>query len=65
MAVHLNINALRKRAAELANQYADITSEKQHYQNFMRDFCAVFGISSSRIEWQFKVRKNKQAVKWV
>ncbi|MGI9211865.1 MAG: class I SAM-dependent DNA methyltransferase [Methylococcaceae bacterium] len=65
MTVHLNINALRKRAAELANQYADITSEKQHDQNFMRDFCAVFGISSSRIEWQFKVRKNKQAVKWV
>lgn len=50
MAITLTIDAIRKRAAKFAKSYENIKSEKQHDQNFMRDFCEVFGINNRRIE---------------
>lgn len=56
MAITLTIDAIRKRAAKFAKSYENIKSEKQYDQNFMRDFCEVFGINNRRIEWQHKTK---------
>ena len=61
MAVTLTIDAIRKRATKLAKSYENIKSEKQNDQNFMKDFCEVFGINSRRIEWQYKTK----TINWV
>lgn len=60
----LTTDAIRARAVGLAKKYENVTSEKKHDQNFMRDFCAVFGISPDRIEWQFTVKKSGHTTKW-
>jgi hypothetical protein len=60
----LSIDTIRSRAAKFAEKYAGVTSEKQRDQDFMRDFCDLFGISASRIEWQYKV-KTGRTTNWI
>ena len=62
----ISIDTQRDRAAKFAKEFEGITSEKQNDQDFMREFCAIFGISSRSIEWQYDVRENKKAAKkWI
>jgi len=60
----LSIDTIRSRAAKFAEKYAGVTSEKQRDQDFMRDFCDLFGISASRIEWQYPV-KTGRTTNWI
>ncbi len=55
----INIDTLRKRATQFAKRFENTTSEKSNDQDFMRGFCAIFGISSRRIEWQYPVKDGK------
>lgn len=64
MTATLSIDTIRSRAAKFAEKYAGVTSEKQRDQDFMRDFCDLFGISASRIEWQYKV-KSGRTTNWI
>ncbi len=64
MTVSANINTLRQRAAKFAKTYESVTSEKQRDQDFMRDFCAIFGINPTRIDWQYPVKEQKQTT-WI
>jgi hypothetical protein len=64
MTATLSIDAIRSRAASFAEKYAGVRSEKQHDQDFMRDFCKLFGISASRIEWQYPVKTGK-TTNWI
>jgi type I restriction-modification system DNA methylase subunit len=62
----LNLDTLRKNAAKFAKEFESTKSEKQNDQDFMRGFCAIFGIQSRSIEWQYDVRENKKtAKKWI
>lgn len=42
----INLDTLRIRAAKFAKNFENIKSEKQNDQDFMREFCAIFDISS-------------------
>jgi len=64
MSTSLTIDTLRNRAAAFAKKFASITSEKQHDQDFMREFYAIFGVTSQRIEWQYPVKTNKSTL-WI
>ena len=64
MTATLAIDTIRSRAAKFAEKYKGVTSEKQRDQDFMRDFCDLFGISASRIEWQYKV-KTGRTTNWI
>ncbi|MEI6746781.1 MAG: DNA methyltransferase, partial [Methylococcaceae bacterium] len=44
---------------QFAKRFENTTSEKSNDQDFMRGFCAIFGISSRRIEWQYPVKDGK------
>ena len=55
----LNFDNLRTRATKFAKAFESVTSEKQNDQDFMREFCAIFDISSRSIEWQYDVQKDK------
>ena len=55
----INIDTLRKHATQFAKRFENTTSEKSNDQDFMRGFCAIFGISSRRIEWQYPVKDGK------
>ncbi len=56
----LPIEILRKRATKFVKTFEKVTSEKRNDQSFMRSFlCDIFGISSSRIEWQYPVKDDK------
>ena len=62
----LNFDTLRTRATKFAKTFESVTSEKQNDQDFMREFCAIFDISSRSIEWQYDVQKDKKsAKKWI
>lgn len=62
----LNLDTLRKNAAKFAKEFQNVKSEKQNDQDFMRGFCAIFGIQSRSIEWQYDVREHKKAAKkWI
>jgi hypothetical protein len=66
MTATLNINTLRQRASRFAKNFEGVTSEKQRDQDFMREFCAIFGISPSRIDWQYQVKEsNKSQAQWI
>lgn len=60
----LTVDAIRARAVKLAKRFEGVSSEKQHDQNFMKEFCEVFGVDPYRIEWQFKVKKAGHSIKW-
>jgi type I restriction-modification system DNA methylase subunit len=64
MSTSLTIDTLRNRAAAFAKKFAHITAEKQHDQDFMREFYAIFGVTSQRIEWQYPVKTNKSTL-WI
>ncbi|MCX7098650.1 MAG: hypothetical protein NTV43_12190 [Methylococcales bacterium] len=64
MSTNLSIDTLRNRAAAFAKKFALITAEKQHDQDFMREFYAIFGVTSQRIEWQYPVKANKSTL-WI
>jgi hypothetical protein len=64
MSTSLTIDTLRNRAAAFAKKFAHITAEKQHDQDFMREFYAIFGVTSQRIEWQYPVKANKSTL-WI
>lgn len=64
MTVSLNLDAIRARAAAFAKEFNGISSEKRYDQNFMRQFCEVFGISPNRIAWQFPVKQGK-STNWI
>ncbi|MGR8934278.1 MAG: DNA methyltransferase, partial [Gammaproteobacteria bacterium] len=64
MTATLSIDAIRKRAAKFAKEFEGVTSEKKRDQDFMRGFCSVFGITPTRIEWQYTVKNNKQT-EWI
>ncbi len=64
MSTNLTIDTLRNRAAAFAKKFAHITAEKQHDQDFMREFYAIFGVTSQRIEWQYPVKTNKSTL-WI
>lgn len=59
MPTKLSIDAIRTRAAKLAKDFQGVTSEKQRDQDFMREFCHVFGINPNRMQWQFKLKDGK------
>jgi type I restriction-modification system DNA methylase subunit len=62
----LNFDTLRTRATKFAKAFESVTSEKQNDQDFMREFCGIFDISSRSIEWQYDVQKDKKsAKKWI
>ncbi len=66
MTATLNISTIRQRASKFARNFEGVTSEKQRDQDFMREFCAIFGISPSRIDWQYKVKEsNKGQAQWI
>ena len=47
MAVTINFNSLRQRASQFTKYFEGVTSEKKSDQDFMRGFCAIFGINPS------------------
>ena len=47
MAVTINFNTLRQRASQFTKDFEGVTSEKKSDQDFMRGFCAIFGINPS------------------
>ncbi|MGY6274539.1 type IIL restriction-modification enzyme MmeI [Methylomonas sp. MgM2] len=58
MTATLNINTIRKRAAEFAKEYADKTYESGFDQKFVNHLCRVFGISDYRlVDFQTRVKK--------
>lgn len=59
MPTKLSIDAIRTRAAKLAKDFQGVTSEKQRDQDFMREFCHVFGVNPNRMQWQFKLKDGK------
>jgi len=62
MTATLNLNTIRQRASKFAKSFEVVTSEKERDQDFMRGFCAIFGINPSRIDWQYKVKElNKES----
>jgi hypothetical protein len=62
----LSFDTLRTRATKFAKAFESVTSEKQNDQDFMREFCGIFDISSRSIEWQYDVQKDKKsAKKWI
>ncbi len=52
MSVTLNLNTIRQRASAFSKAFEGVTSEKERDQDFMRDFCKIFGINPNRIDWQ-------------
>jgi hypothetical protein len=62
--IMLTIEVLRKNATKFAKKFANVSSEKRHDQNFMRDFFQIFGIESRFIEWQYPVKDGK-STKWL
>ncbi len=55
---NLTINEIRRRLQEFAIEHANDTDEKQHEQQFWRDFYSCFGISkSSAVMFQARVIK--------
>lgn len=66
MTTTITIETLRKRAAKFAKEFENISSEKQHDQNFMRGFAKIFGINARSIEWQYWVQADKKSPKkWI
>ncbi|MDD5461963.1 MAG: hypothetical protein PHG00_10100 [Methylococcales bacterium] len=66
MTATLNVNTIRQRASKFAKNFEGVTSEKQRDQDFMREFCAIFGINPSRIDWQYSVKEHKKAqTQWI
>ncbi len=66
MTAALNLNTIRQRASKFAKNFDGVTSEKQRDQDFMREFCAIFGINPSRIDWQYPVKKDSKApTEWI
>jgi hypothetical protein len=66
MTANLNITALRQRATKFAKEFANISAEKQHDQRFMQHFCAIFGISPWRIDYQYPVKlSHKGQTIWI
>ncbi len=63
MAVTINFNTLRQRASQFAKDFEAVTSENKSDQDFMRGFCAIFGINPNRIDWQYKVKDTDKASK--
>ncbi len=63
MTSHLSIDAIRARATKFVKRFENVTSEKSHDQDFMRELCAVFGVNTDRLRWQFKL-KNGVATTW-
>lgn len=61
MTATLNLNTIRQRASKFAKNFEGVTSEKQRDQDFMREFCAIFGINPSRIDWQHSVKEHTKA----
>lgn len=62
----LNFDTLRARAAQFAKNFEKVTSEKKNDQDFMREFCSIFDISSRSVEWQYDVQENKKSPKkWI
>jgi len=59
MTATLNLNTIRKRAAEFAKDFANTTYESGNDQKFVNRLCNVFGISNWRlIDFQTRVKKN-------
>jgi len=63
MAVTVNFNTIRQRASQFAKKFEGVTSEKSRDQDFMRGFCALFGINPSRIDWQFPLKEINKVTK--
>lgn len=58
MTATLNINSIRKRAAEFAKDFAGVTYESGFDQKFVNRLCWVFGISDYRLlDFQTRVKK--------
>lgn len=58
MAVTLNVNTIRKRAASFAKDFANETYESGFDQKFVNRLCWVFGISDYRlVDFQTRVKK--------
>jgi len=66
MTATLNVTTLRQRATKFAKEFANISAEKQHDQRFMQHFCAIFGISPWRIDYQYPVKlSHKGQTVWI
>ncbi len=66
MTATLDLNSIRQRASKFAKDFEGVTSEKRRDQDFMREFCGIFGISPNRIDWQYQVKENnKSQAKWI
>jgi hypothetical protein len=63
MAVTINFNTLRQRASQFAKDFEGVTSEKKSDQDFMRGFCAIFGINPNRIDWQYPLKEFNKVSK--
>ena len=63
MAVTVNFNTIRQRASQFAKKFEGVKSEKSRDQDFMRGFCALFGINPSRIDWQFPLKEINKVTK--
>ena len=61
MTATLNINTLRQRASRFAKDFEGVGSEKQYDQKFINGFCGIFGISPSRIDYQYTVKEQSKA----
>ena len=59
----LTLTPCRQRASQFAKDFEGVTSENKSDQDFMRGFCAIFGINPNRIDWQYKVKDTDKASK--
>ena len=63
MTLALNINTMRQRASAFSKEFKGVTSEKERDQDFMRGFCAIFGINPNRIDWQYPLKELNKVSK--
>ena len=63
MTLALSINTIRQLASAFSKEFEGVTSEKERDQDFMRGFCAIFGINPNRIDWQYPLKELNKVSK--